>query len=117
VRQTGGDVEGHIPFRTRFAVEDEEAEAPLQVQVLVRAGRRGRGRRAALPDHGEGDAEGHGIRVKWFSAEEQDVEGHMPRIGRCLSLEPTGEEEGGDPVYRVLEEGDDAEGHVARSGR
>jgi hypothetical protein len=48
---------------------------------------------------------------------EGDAEGHMPPVRRSFSLEPTGEEEGGDPVYRMLVAGDDAEGHVARSGR
>jgi hypothetical protein len=38
----------------------------------------------------------------------------MPRMGRTLSLEPTGEQEGGDPVYRVEVDGDDAEGHASR---
>jgi hypothetical protein len=114
VRRAGGDVEGHMPFRYRFAVEDEGAEGHMP---------RIRNWFSLEPDgedesgetlyrvEGEGDAEGHAFRIKGFSEEEQDAEGHA-RIR--LSLEPTGEEEGGDPVFRVKADGDDAEGHAKR---
>jgi hypothetical protein len=46
-----------------------------------------------------------------FSEEERDAERHA-RIR--FSLEPTGEEEGGDPVYRVKAQREDAEGHAKR---
>jgi len=120
VRREGGDVEGHMPFGTRFLVEDDDTEGHMP---RIRNGF------SLEPDgedengeplyriEGEGDAEGHAARFKFFSADEQDVEGHMPRIGRWLSLEPTGEEEGGEAVYRVKAEGDDAEGHALKSGR
>src|ERR687892_2536196 len=87
VRHAGGDVEGHMPFRTRFAVEGDDAE-----------GHRRKFRFSLEPDgedeggdplyriEGESDAEGHAFRIKGFSPEE-DAEGHMPRMGRTLSLE------------------------------
>jgi hypothetical protein len=113
VRTPGKDVEGHMPLMKRFAVEDEDAE-----------GHGFRFPRFSLePDgedengeplyriEGEGDAEGHALMRRGFSAEEQDTEGHMPRVSKYFSLEPTGEQEDGNPVYRVKAEGDDAEGH------
>jgi hypothetical protein len=93
VRREGDDVEGHMPFRYKLAVEDEDAEG--------HAYRRG----FSLEPDGEDEGGEPLYRI------EGDVEGHA-RIR--FSLEPTGEEEGGDPVYRMKDEGDDAEGHRRR---
>ena len=114
------DVEGHMPFRTRFAVEDEDAEGHMpriRNWFSVEPDGEDEGGEPLYRIETEGDAEGHAVRPRGFAAEEQDTEGHMPRLKTGFTLEPTGEEEGGDPVYRMLVEGDNAEGHIFRSGR
>jgi hypothetical protein len=58
--------------------------------------------------HAGGDVEGHVLRAGKFTVEGDDAEGHAMR-GK-LSLEPDGEDEGGEPLYRITGEGD-AEGH------
>jgi hypothetical protein len=100
VQPEDGDVEGHMPFKNRFAVEDDDVE--------------GHGRKFYFSLEPTGEDQGG---EPLFRIEGDDAEGHMPRLRSGFSLEPTGEEEGGDPVYRILAEGDDAEGHLARSGR
>jgi hypothetical protein len=114
VEHEGGDVEGHMPWAKRFAVEDEDAEGHRYRGYfsLEPAGEDEGGERLYRIE-GEGDVEGHGSRVRFFSPDEPDTEGHA-RIR--FSLEPTGEEEGGEPVYRMQTEGDDVEGHVGRWG-
>ena len=100
VRHEEGDVEGHMPFRTRFVVEDEDAEGHMP---RIRSW-------FSLEPDGE-DENGEQL----YRIEGDDAEGHMPRIrGGGFSLEPTGKEEGGDPVYRIVAEDDDAEGHPYR---
>ena len=113
VRHAGGDVEGHMPYRYKFAVEDEDAEGHMprmRIGFSLEPDGEDENGEPLYRIEGEDDLEGHAIRNGRFSEEEQDAEGHAGRI-RLFSLEPTGEEEGGDPVYRVKAEGDDAEGH------
>ena len=62
--------------------------------------------------HAGGDVEGHVFRAGKFAVEDEDAEGHMPRLrGGSFSLEPDGEDEAGEPLYRIEGE-DDAEGHA-----
>ena len=113
VRHAGGDVEGHMPIRSRFAVEDEDAEGHmprLRSMFSLEPDGEDENGEPLYRIEGEDDAEGHATRGRGFSTDEQDAEGHGIKV-RFLSLEPTGEEEGGDPVYRIKAEGDDAEGH------
>ena len=113
VRHPGGDVEGHMPYR-RFAVEGDDAEGHRRkFRFSLEPDGEDEGGEPLYRIEGESDAEGHAIRIRYFSPDEQDAEGHMPRMSRGLSLEPTGEEEGGDPVYRITAD-DDAEGHGTR---
>ena len=51
--------------------------------------------------------------MKRFAVEDEAAEGHMPRMRSGFSLEPDGEDESGEPLYRIEGE-DDAEGHAAR---
>jgi hypothetical protein len=94
------DAEGHMPFKVRYAAEDDDVE--------------GHGRRFYFSLEPDGEGEGG---EPLFRLEGDDAEGHMPRIRTGFSLEPTDEEEDGVPVYRVEAEGDDAEGHAYKSGR
>jgi hypothetical protein len=61
--------------------------------------------------HAGGDVEGHAFRAGKFAVEGEDAEGHAMR-GK-LSLEPDGEDEGGEPLFRIGA-GGDLEGHLAR---
>jgi hypothetical protein len=60
--------------------------------------------------HMGGDVEGH-RRYARFAVEDEDAEGH--RYRGYLSLEPDGEDEGGEPLFRIAGEGD-VEGHGTR---
>jgi hypothetical protein len=115
VRTFGKDVEGHMPWAKRFAVEDEDAEGhAFRGHFSLEPAGEDEGGEPLYRIAEEGDVEGHASRIRFFSADESDAEGHMPRIRGYFSLEPTGEEEGGEPVYRVQTEGDDVEGHGRR---
>jgi hypothetical protein len=94
------------------------------VQIGGRAGRSERSRKVASRirfepardgarwrvEHEGGDVEGHRRYVR-FVVEDEDAEGH--RYRGYFSLEPDGEDEGGEPLYRISGEGD-VEGHAGR---
>jgi hypothetical protein len=62
--------------------------------------------------HEGGDVEGHMPFKNRFVVEGEEAEGHMPRIRSGFSLEPDGEDDNGEQLYRI--EGDDAEAHMPR---
>jgi hypothetical protein len=66
--------------------------------------------------HAGADVQGHAMRSGTFvveGEEGEDAEGHMPRVRNGFSLEPDGEDENGEPLYRIDSEGD-TEGHAFR---
>jgi hypothetical protein len=108
IKQSSKGAEMTNPDRITLERYDEQ-----RYRVPVERGdAEGHGRKLAGFSGEEGDVKGHG-RNWGFSEEEEDTEGHGIR-GFRFSVEPAGEDEQGEPLYRIA--GEDAEGHGKRFG-